>query len=96
MVITYRLPWLSWWIVRRRIYLSHAGMPNILAGEMIVPELLQNDATPEKLALALVALMSDREAREKLDERFERIRSVLRQNTGEKAAAAIMPLLARA
>ena len=96
MVITYRMPRLSWWLIRRRTYLRYAGMPNILAGEMIVPELLQDDATPEKLATALVTLMADRNAQERLDEHFERIRSVLRQNTGEKAAAAIMPLLGRA
>lgn len=96
MVITYRMPRLSWWIMRRRAYLPHAGMPNILAGEGIVPELLQDDATPEKLAAALVALLRDEDGRAKLDAHFESIRSVLRQNTEEKAAKAIMPLLSRA
>lgn len=96
MVITYRMPRISWWIMQRRAYLPHAGMPNILAGERIVPELLQDDATPEKLAEALVTLLRDANARARLDERFEAIRSALRQNTEEKAAAAIMPLLARA
>jgi lipid-A-disaccharide synthase len=96
MVITYRMPRLSWWIMNRRAYLPHAGMPNILAGERIVPELLQDDATPEKLADALLNLLSDQGARERLDERFERIRTSLRQNTEEKAAAALMPLLSRA
>ena len=57
--------------------------------------LLQDDATPEKLAEALIALLRDENARARLDERFESIRLALRQNTEEKAAAAIMPLLAR-
>ena len=96
MVITYKLNPLSWWIVKRRTYVSHAGMPNILAGESIVPEFLQDDATPEKLSEALLALLRDRSAREHLDSRFEEIRSALRQNTDEKAAAAVMPLLVRA
>jgi lipid-A-disaccharide synthase len=96
MVITYRMNRLSWWLLRRRAYLPHVGMPNILAGERIVPELLQDDATPEKLAAALLALLRDKTARENLGERFEGIRSALRQNTEEKAPAAIMPLLARA
>jgi lipid-A-disaccharide synthase len=96
MVITYRLNPLSWWLVRRRIYVSHAGMPNILAGERIVPEFLQDDATPDNLAEALLTLLKDRGARERLESRFEQIRATLRQNTEEKAAAAIMPLLARA
>lgn len=96
MVITYRMPRLSWWIMRRRAYLPYAGMPNILAGEAIVPELLQDDATPEKLAAALLSLMSDEAARAGLDSQFENIRVALRQNTADKAAAAIEPLLARA
>ena len=95
MVITYRMPRLSWWIMQRRAYLPHAGMPNILAGERIVPELLQENATPEKLAAALVALVSDEDGRARLDARFEAIRIALRQNTEEKAAAAILPLLSR-
>jgi lipid-A-disaccharide synthase len=95
MVITYRVSRLTWWLVRRRVYVSHAGMPNILAGETIVPELLQEDATPEKLSEALLALLRDKSLRERLDGHFERIRDMLRQNTGEKAAAAIMPLLSR-
>jgi lipid-A-disaccharide synthase len=94
MVISYRINPLTWWLVKRRVYLTHVGMPNILAGERIVPELLQNDATPEKLAEALVSLMRDRSMRERLEIRFEEIRAMLRQNTREKAAAAITPLLA--
>jgi lipid-A-disaccharide synthase len=93
MVITYRLNPLSWWLVRKRIYVSYAGMPNILAGEKIVPEFLQDQATPENLSEAVVTLLRDRAARERLDSRFEAIRAVLRQNTDEKAASAIMPLL---
>jgi lipid-A-disaccharide synthase len=94
MVITYRISPLTWWMVKRRIYVSHAGMPNILAGEQIVPEFLQDDATPEKLSAAVLLLARDKTVRERLDEQFEKIRVALRQNTGEKAATAIMPLLA--
>ena len=95
MVITYRVSRLSWWTLNRRAYLPHVGMPNILAGETIVPELLQDDATPEKLAAALLSLLSDTTARAQLDERFEMIRTALRQNTQEKAAEAVIPLLSR-
>jgi lipid-A-disaccharide synthase len=93
MVITYRLNPVSWWLVRKRIYVSYAGMPNILAGEQIVPEFLQEQATPENLSEAVVTLLRDRAARERLDRSFENIRTMLRQNTDEKAATAIMPLL---
>ena len=50
MVITYRMPRLSAWIMKRKGYLPYVGLPNILAGEWVVPEILQDDATPENLA----------------------------------------------
>ena len=93
MVITYRMPRLSWWLMKRRAYLPDVGLPNILAGERIVPELLQDDATPSTLAEALLALYADTDRRAALEARFEKMRLALRQNTEEKAAAAIMPLL---
>jgi lipid-A-disaccharide synthase len=96
MVITYRMPRLSWWILKRRAYLPDVGLPNILAGERIVPELLQDDATPENLAHTMLALYSDADERQSLDAHFEKMRVALRQNTQEKAAAAVMPLLSRA
>jgi len=96
MVITYRLNRLTWWLVKNRFYVKHAGMPNILAGEEIVPELLQDDATPQKLAAAVLALLADPTARARLDEHFERIRTALRQDNADRVASAIMPLLSRA
>lgn len=96
MVITYKVSRLSYWILRRRAYQPFLGLPNILAGEQIVPELVQDAATPETLSAALLTLLRDEDVRETLDARFEGIRRALRQNTAEKAAAAIMPLLARA
>ena len=95
MVITYKMPRLSWWMMRRHAYLPFAGMPNILAGEAVVPELLQDDATPESLSQAVMKLLYDEDARKQLDSRFESMRSALRQNTAEKAAAALIPMLAR-
>jgi lipid-A-disaccharide synthase len=96
MVITYKVSRLSYWILRRRAYQPFLGLPNILAGEQIVPELIQDAATPESLSDALLTLLSDEDVREKLESRFEAMRRALRQNTAEKAALAIMPLLSRA
>jgi lipid-A-disaccharide synthase len=95
MVITYKVSRLSYWLLRKRAYQPFLGLPNILSGEEIVPELIQDAATPEKLSEALVALLSDDDMRQRLDERFEAIRRALRQNTAEKAAAAVLPLLSR-
>jgi lipid-A-disaccharide synthase len=96
MVITYKMNRLSWWMLRKRAYQPFAGMPNILAGEAVVPELLQDAATPESLAAALMTLLYDKDARARLDRHFEAMRHDLRQNTAEKAAEVVMPLLAQA
>jgi lipid-A-disaccharide synthase len=95
MVITYKMSRLSWWRLRKRVYLSFIGMPNILAGEAVVPELLQDAATPDTLAEAVKTLLYDKDARQRLDTRFESMRHDLRQNTAEKAAAVLIPLMSR-
>jgi lipid-A-disaccharide synthase len=93
MVIAYRQSPISWRLMRRMLYLPYVGMPNILAGERLVPELLQDDATPEALAAALLALWRDKPARERQVARFREFHELLRQNTAEKAAEAVLGVL---
>jgi lipid-A-disaccharide synthase len=93
MVITYRMPALSWQILKRMNYLPYVGLPNILAGRFVVPELLQHDATPEKLAAATLKLISDRAMMDEIRAEFMRIHESLQQNTEEKAAQAILAYL---
>jgi lipid-A-disaccharide synthase len=93
MVITYRMPRLSAWIMRRRGRLPYVGLPNILAGEFVVPEILQEDATPENLAQALANQLQDKEVRRRLEHRFLEIHRMLRQGTAARAVEAILPLL---
>ena len=93
MVIAYRQSPISWRLMRRMLYLPYVGMPNILAGERLVPELLQDDATPEALAAALLALWRDNPARERQLARFREFHELLRQNTAEKAAEAVLGVL---
>ena len=91
MVITYRVSAVSAWLMRRkgRGYLPYIGLPNILAGEFIVPELLQEDATPENLAQALLNCYRDEPLRAKLKERFLTIHQSLRQNSAERIGDAL-------
>ncbi len=95
MVITYKQSALSWFLMRRMLYLPYVGMPNILAGERLVPELLQSDATPGALAAALLALLRDTAAQKRQVARFHEIHHLLRQNTAEKAADALLGILDR-
>jgi lipid-A-disaccharide synthase len=93
MVIAYRQSALSSRLMRSMLYLPYVGMPNILAGERLVPELLQDEATPAALAAALVALWRDRAARERQVTRFHEFHHLLRQNTADKAADAVLGVL---
>jgi lipid-A-disaccharide synthase len=68
-------------------------LPNILCERFVVPELLQEDATPENLAQALLNLVNDDNAVEQLEKTFTELHLSLRQNTAQKSAAAILPYL---
>ncbi len=94
MVITYKMAAASWLLMRRMGYLPYIGLPNILAGEFVVPELLQHDATPENLAQALHNALNDSVVRARLPQRFAAIHRELKCNTAEQAARAVLPMLA--
>lgn len=95
MVITYKVSRLTYYLMKRKAYLPYVGLPNILAGEFIVPELLQNDATPEALGDAVLHYLCDREDSARLEARFAGIHEALRQDTSARAAAAVLRLLGR-
>jgi lipid-A-disaccharide synthase len=93
MVIAYRQSPITWAMMRSMLYLPYVGMPNILAGERLVPELVQDEATPASLAAALLALLRDTEAQKRQIARFHDFHHLLRQNTAEKAADAVLRVL---
>ena len=93
MVIAYCVPRLTAWIMLRRAYLPYVGLPNILAGEFVVPEFLQDAATPQALSRSLLDLLDDAPRRRRINERFAGMLADLRQNTAQKAADAVMPYL---
>jgi lipid-A-disaccharide synthase len=94
MVITYKMSPFSYWFAKRKQYLPYVGLPNILAGKFVVPEILQDDATPENLAQALLNLVNNKHAVVELEQTFGAIHQTLRQDTAQKAAAAVLPFLA--
>ncbi len=93
MVITYRMPAISWQILKRMRYQPYVGLPNILAGKFLVPELLQNDATPQKLADAVARLLSDDAYLKEIKQEFTAIHQALRQNSAKKAADVVLSCL---
>ena len=96
MVITYRLSPLTYRLVMRKALLPYFGLPNILAGEFIVPELLQDDATPANLAQALGNWLDNKAARDRLRERFAQLHESLACGHDERVARALAPYLAKA
>jgi len=95
MVIAYRMPATSAWIMRKMGTLTFVGLPNILAGEALVPELLQQDATPERLAEALLDMLNDRPRCDRLRERFAAMHASLKRDTPRLAAEAIIATMRR-
>ena len=89
MVISYKVPWLTAQIMKRQGYLPYVGLPNILCGEFVVPELLQNDATPEKLAQALIDWLNHPNKVSELKARFSQMHETLRRPTGLLVAQAV-------
>jgi len=95
MVITYRMSGLTYKVMWRMRYLPYVGLPNVIAGEFIVPELLQDEATPENLAQALINVHNDPHIRRRLPERLAAIHLSLRQGAASRAAEAVLPWLNR-
>jgi lipid-A-disaccharide synthase len=93
MVVTYKVPWLSYAIGRPKVFVPYISLPNILAGRFVVPEIFQDEATPEVLAQALVNQIGDKEVRLRQEQVFQDIHDQLRRNTAERLAEALLPLL---
>jgi lipid-A-disaccharide synthase len=90
MVISYKVPWLTAQIMKRQGYLPYVGLPNILCGEFVVPELLQDEATPENLAQALIDWLNHPNKVAELKARFSQMHETLRRPTGLLVAQAIV------
>jgi lipid-A-disaccharide synthase len=93
MVIAYHMHWLSWQIMKRMNYQPWVGLPNILLRDFAVPELLQDDATPAKLAHAALAWLDDPARCQTLAARFQALHQNLRRNTAQAATDAIQKVL---
>lgn len=95
MVITYKMHWLSYQLMKRMGYLPWVGLPNILCEDSVVPELLQDDATAEALATAALRWLDDPAGSARLVERFTELHLRLRRNTAQAATDAIAQVLGR-
>ncbi|WP_300653609.1 lipid-A-disaccharide synthase [Pseudomonas sp.] len=93
MVVAYKVASLTYLILKRLVSSAYISLPNLLAERMLVPELIQDSATPEALAQALAPLLNDGEVQ---TEGFDVIHRALRRDASAQAAEAVLKLMGRA
>ena len=91
MVVAYRLGAITARIVRSMMFIDQVALPNILANKTLVPEFLQDDATPQNLAMALVEQLN-RDTKTLTDE-FASIHRSLKQDAASRAAETVLSLV---
>ena len=93
MVVAYKMAWLTYAIYSRMVKSKYISLPNLLADEQLVPEILQDQVRPEILGEALLKSLQDEAYKTYLRERFTQIHAQLHQDADEKAADAVEALL---
>ena len=90
MVVAYKVAPLTYAILKRLVKSPYISLPNLLAGRLLAPELIQDAATPEALAQHLLPLLDDGSAQ---TESFDAIHRALRQDASAQAAEAVLALV---
>ena len=93
MVVTYRISWLSYLLVRMMVHVRLYSLPNNLAGRELVPEYIQSDATPEKLGQAVARLLLAPKEAQTMRRALKAMHRALRRKADVRAAQAVMNLL---
>ncbi|ARJ41065.1 lipid-A-disaccharide synthase [Pantoea alhagi] len=92
MVVGYRMKPFTFWLAQRLVKTDYVSLPNLLAGRELVPELLQDECQPERLAAALEPLLAQGETRNRLLATFTELHQQIRWNADEQAAQAVLEL----
>jgi lipid-A-disaccharide synthase len=93
MVIAYRMHPLSWQLMKRMAYQPWVGLPNILCRDFVVPELIQEACTPERLAQEALHWLDQPARRDQVQQRFMQVHHQLRCDTAARATDAIAQVL---
>ncbi|MFI2810567.1 lipid-A-disaccharide synthase [Microbulbifer sp. JSM ZJ756] len=96
MVVAYKMAGLSYAIFSRMLKTPWVALPNLLAQRELVPEILQDQATPENLGAALLQYFDDPLLYDQLQREFSELHQMLRRNASSRAADAVCDLLAQA
>ncbi len=93
MIVIYKMSTISWQILKRMRYLPYVSLPNILLNKFLVPELLQNDATPENITAKTIEILKDSSYRKHLLVQFTKIHYQLKQNTSDRLNRVILKFI---
>jgi lipid-A-disaccharide synthase len=93
MVVCYKMAPLSYEIISRLVKTPYVSLPNLLAQKMLVPELIQQEATAEHITRKVLGLLSDKNKVEALKKEFTLIHEQLRCNAGKRAAQAVLDVI---
>ncbi|MDP4557426.1 lipid-A-disaccharide synthase [Halomonas meridiana] len=94
MLVAYKMAPATHWLAKRLVKTQWISLPNLIAQESVVPELIQHAATPEAIAEQISQLLSDAETRHALEARFAAMHATLQRTASERAAQAITALVA--
>lgn len=93
MVVAYRLTPITYWLAKRMVKVPYYSLPNLLAQRALVPELIQEEATPERLAETVRSHLDDKQAAAQLIAQFRVMHLGLRRDAARQAAAAVLEML---
>lgn len=94
MLVAYKMAPATHWLAKRLVKTQWISLPNLIAQESVVPELIQHAATPEAIAEQIGQFFSDAEMRHALEARFAEMHANLQRSASERAAQAITALVA--
>jgi lipid-A-disaccharide synthase len=94
MVVAYKMAPATHWLAQRLVKTAWISLPNLIAQESVVPELIQHAASPEAIALQVGELLEDASTRQALEERFAAMHAALQRNASQRAAQAVAALAA--
>jgi len=93
MVVAYRFSWLNYFILKTWVKIKNFSLPNLLAGETIVPEYVQQAARPDVMGDKLLHYLDNPDEVKSITARFTDIHHTLRQDTDRQAADAVMNII---
>lgn len=90
MVIAYRMPWLTHQLAKILVKTPYIGLPNLLANELLVPELIQHDVTPDAIAEHVAQYLDSPESVTTLKNKFSELHALLQQDSAASLADAVL------